>query len=130
MNKKKILIDLSLAFTEQGFSGIPQDSRFLFHGLASSNDIDAQGLIWSLHSSWFGKSLNDLSDQAVFLGHHLFHQIENKSLMMKILFKINPFLEKVYGRLFKQKKIQYELYNLNDKIHREQIWRTFFQSSL
>lgn len=126
--KKKILLDLCLAHRSFGFSGIPQDTRFLFDRLGLSNDLIVDGLIWSRIGPWHGSPPKSLEEQAVFLGVHL--DAPQSHWISRVVGRISARLGDGLERFVLSRKSRYDLYDLDNRQLKEIVWRDFLASTV
>jgi glycosyltransferase involved in cell wall biosynthesis len=125
----KVLVDLRFAHTKMGYSGIPQDSRLLFDGLAQSRLVDAEGLISSLGTSWRGREIKSLEDQTAFLGSYLAsgHQ---RGHLVRLLHRISPTLAMAFERLVLTARIDHRLYRLQSDTLQDMVWRVMLINTI
>lgn len=127
MSKPRVLVDLSLAHNKMGFSGIPQDARFLFDRLGMAENLDADGLVFSNSGSWHDGDLNSLESQANFVGSHLHAPVAHRSA--RVAGRINGRLGSALERLVMGRIGKGALYPLKKEL-REIIWREFLSGSI
>ena len=127
MNKPKVLVDLCMAHSKLGFSGIPQDSRLLFDGLIQSRNINADGLLWSLQGSWMERPPVSLLEQSVFLTIHL--KASSRGVIATRLSRVNPYLGNIWSRMFADNAKSYPVIPLGEPLN-EIVWRTHFALTL
>jgi glycosyltransferase involved in cell wall biosynthesis len=126
--KPKVLIDLCLGNKWFGFSGIPQDTRLLFAGLATSPALSITGMLFSKTWSWHGEQLNDIGTQSVFLGPHL--NDAEMSLPARLISIINKRAGRIYERVIVNRRMHYELAGLTDPVLKDVIWRQVFAATV
>jgi hypothetical protein len=127
MNKPKVLVDLCMAHSKLGFSGIPQDSRLLFDGLIQSPNINADGLLWSLQGSWMQRPPVSLLEQSVFLTINL--KASSRGVIATRLSRVNPYLGNIWSRMFADNAKSYPVIPLGEPLN-EIVWRTHFALTL
>jgi glycosyltransferase involved in cell wall biosynthesis len=128
MGIPKVLVDLSLAHVKSGFSGIPQDSRLLFDGLANSKTIETEGLLWSQAGSWRGRPPTSLQEQAVFFGSFL--TTGQSNYLIRALKRMSPLLSQGFERIILNPGRDYQLYRLRDDTFQDAVWRMFLSSTI
>ncbi|WP_419831419.1 hypothetical protein [Endozoicomonas atrinae] len=129
MDNPSVLLDLAFARNSHGYSGIPQDNRFLFDGLSASQKVNLSGMIWQFGKNWLGGDLNKLENQAVFLGCFLNDGENNLTEFQRVLRKLHPKILNSYQRFFLSREKKYKLNKMNDEFF-DIIWRELFFSSL
>ena len=129
MSKHRILYDLPMGHNSMGFSGIPQDTRFLFANLTNNEKIAVSGLIRPHWGTYKKINLEALEGQSVFLGHYLGNRIDRRYSIEKIfplLHKLRKLLnDQGYFRIQSQK-----LFQLKSKYFLPLIWRNYFATSI
>ena len=140
MNRKhNILCDLSLGHISQGWSGIPQDTRFLFDGLNTSDKLNMTGHLYGARQDPFhldSKSAN-ISDEervAVFLGCYLngMEIAQEPSFARRVISTLVPFSNRIYrafDRFLLNRKTDFELFNIPEAFYAS-IWRQYFSASI
>ena len=126
MKVPKVLVDLYLAHENRGFSGIPQDTRYLFRYLSNINDIETAGLIMGDYSCF--DDLTHPLKQSMFLGWRLFEP--KTSFIAKGLNLFSSRLAHVYTKaapIFLKRK--YDIFKLN-KEFKHIVWRNYFSNVL
>ena len=111
-----------------GFSGIPQDSRLLFAGLATSPAFDITGMLWATTGNWHGDRLDNIETQSIFLGPHL-HRSE-MSRPSRIIEKFSPQLGRLFERVVINRGMRYYLEGLADDALKDIVWRQIFASTV
>lgn len=128
MAAPKVLVDLSLGHQHMGFSGIPQDTRLLFDGLAHSDRLDPEGLISPLRTSWRGHRLDKLEEQSVFMGPFL--QTGNQgSLAAAALSRIHPAASNAFERAVLDARGGHTIHPLQDTL-KDAAWRMYFAATV
>ncbi|WP_312283617.1 glycosyltransferase family 1 protein [Candidatus Igneacidithiobacillus taiwanensis] len=125
----KILVDISYGHKSFGFSGIPQESRFIFSEFVKSSKFLASGLIIP-KSGWKLSKLGHIENQAIFLGLHAGGRLSTKSLCEKMLEKAIGQLGKNLCDRFSHIVAAYSTYGLSDNLGAEIIWREYFASTV
>lgn len=131
MAKPRVLYDLSFGIDRIGFSGIPQDTRLLFDALTESSEIDISGWIRPFGQSRYSrKSLDDLVEQAEFLGPFLSNRIDQRDFIAKILDRFRFHRASRGWQLIGQGfNIDKSLYPANNMLN-DLIWRRIFASTV
>ena len=135
MNKHNILCDLSLGHISQGWSGIPQDTRFMFDGLNDSDKLNMTGHLCGTGQDPFhldSKNVN-ISDEeraALFLGRYLqgMEIAQKRSFARRIISRLLPSSNRIYhafDRLSLNRKTNFELFDIPEEFY-DSIWRQYF----
>lgn len=136
--KHNVLCDLSLGHVSNGFSGIPQDTRFLFSGLVNSGKLNLTGHLYGTWQDPFnldsggGMSLEE--KVAIFLGCYL-HGIQlpkEASFVRRVLSTLFPSINRIYKAFDKRSlnaKTDYKLHDIPVEFH-DSVWRQFFADSI
>lgn len=129
MKKIQVLVDLSFGHKKMGFSGIPQDTRLLFSGLSTSDEISPTGMLWSNSAAWHGGPLNNIESQSIFLGPFL--HMAPLSFSARVLGKVNRRIGNIFERaVVNQIHQKYSLNKLVDPVLKDMIWRQIFASTV
>ena len=140
MNRKhNILCDLSLGHISFGWSGMPQDTRFLFDGLNASDKLNMTGHLYGAGQDPFhfnGRNV-DISDDecvSVFLGCYLNNMeiVQEPSFARRVISTLFPFSSRIYrafDRLSLNRKTDFELLNIPEAFYAS-IWRQHFSFSI
>ena len=140
MNKEhSILCDLSLGHTSQGWSGIAQDTRFLFDGLNASDKLNMTGHLYGTFQDPFhldsgNVNISDEERVAIFLGCYLngMEIAQEHSFVRRVISRLVPFSNRIYhafDRLSLNRKTDFELFNIPEEFYAS-IWRQYFSFSI
>lgn len=134
-----ILCDLSLGHISAGFSGIPQDTRFLFSNLTASSKLKLTGHLFGIGQDPFqlvDSTIGTSDDEkvAIFLGCYLqgLDIAKNPSRARRIISTLFPSSKRFYQALDRWslfKKTDFQLHNIPEKFH-DSVWRQFFAASI
>ena len=130
MRKPRILYDLSFGLNSTGFSGIPQDTRLLFFGLAQSENLALTGMIRPNGASYFRRgSLDRIDNQSLFLGPFLEGVMDNRSVMERLFSRMHRKLGTAWRVLLRGTQVDTTLHP-TDAALLDMIWRRHFASTL
>ena len=140
MNRKhNILCDLSLGHISRGWSGIPQDTRFLFDGLNASDKLNMTGHLYGaiqdpFHLGGRNVSISDEERVSIFLGCYLndMEIAQEPSFARRVISTLVPFSNRIYhafDRLSLNRKTDFELFDI-PKAFYSSIWRQYFSVSI
>ena len=140
MNRKhNILCDLSFGHISLGWSGIPQDTRFLFDSLNASDRLNMTGHLYGVRQDPFhldGRNA-DISNEervSVFLGFYVngMEIVQEPSFARRVISKLVPFSSRIYhafDRFSLNRKTDFELFDIPEAFY-DSIWRQYFSPSI
>ena len=140
MNRKhNILCDLSLGHISFGWSGIPQDTRFLFDSLNSSDKLNMTGHLYGANQDPFHLDIGKINNSdeervSAFLGGYLngMEIVQEPSFARRIISTLFPFsshIYRAYDRLSLNGKTDFELLDIPEAFYAS-IWRQYFSLSI
>lgn len=130
MTQPRVLYDLALAAPDMGFSGIPQDTRLLFHGLLQSTNVSMTGLVRPHGRSYVERrSLDKLENQAVFLGHYIKKPGHQRTWIQHGLARLGKTAPEAWRLYMREARLTPSLSKMNPMLS-DIVWRLLFAATV